>query len=182
MGTALAQEASRRGASVVLVLGPVAHQPLASRGMRVVPVVSAWDMYEAVKKHLPRTDYFIGSAAVVDYRPTFPIQKKIKKHQPSVTLRLSGNPDIIATVGHLNKGRPYCVVGFALETDHMLENAHGKLVRKRLDWIVANRESNMGQSEGAGTLLSRWGDHLDLKKMSKDKLAEKIWSAILNNN
>src|SRR5258708_32145903 len=102
-------------------------------------------------------------------------KRKIKRHEPSVTLKLYGKPDIIAMVGHLGKERPDNVIGFALETDHVLENALKKMARKRMDWIVANRETNMGQSTGEGTLLSRWGDRAPFKKMSKDKLAGKIW-------
>lgn len=187
MGIALAQEALRLGARVTLVLGPVpSPEPQVKRGSRpsglkTVHVISGWDMYQAVKKHLSGTEVFVGSAAVVDYRPASPLRQKIKRHKEAVTLKLYGNPDIIAMVGYLRKARPRCVVGFALETDHMLENAQQKLIRKRMDWIVANRESNMGQSQGAGTLLSRWGDRLDLKKMSKDRLARKIWQKILSS-
>src|SRR5258708_18078144 len=123
MGMALAQEALRLGAQVTLILGPVGHPPQGRARLRVVPVVSAWDMYEAVKKRIQGTDIFVGSAAVVDYRPAAMQKRKIKRHEPSVTLKLYGNPDIIAMVGHLGKERPDNVIGFALETDHVLENA-----------------------------------------------------------
>ena len=179
MGIALAQEAVRLGARVTLVLGPVGHPSPERPRLRVVPIVSAWDMYGAVKKHLHGTDIFIGSAAVVDYRPAVPLKRKIKHHRPSVTLKLYGNPDIVALVGHLRKNRPPVVIGFALETDHVLENARQKLMRKQMDWIMANRESNMGSSQGSGTLLSRWGDRFELKKMPKEKIAQKIWQTIL---
>ena len=181
MGIALANAARKRGAHVTLVLGPVPPSPI-SNGIRVQPVVSGWEMYEAVKKNLSRTDVFIGAAAVVDYRPARPLKSKIKRHTPTVILKLYGNPDIIAMVGHLQQGRPGTVVGFALETDHLLDNALDKLVRKRMDWIVANRESNMGQSRGSATLLSRWGDRIPLKRMTKDRLADRIWNHILKQD
>jgi len=180
MGAALAAEAVRLGARVTLVLGPVGHPPAGSSRLRVIPVVSAWDMYEAVKKNVRKADFFVGTAAVADYRPAIPLKRKIKRHQPSVTLKLYGNPDIIAMAGHLGKNRPRCVIGFALETDRVLENAREKLLRKRLDWIVANRESNLGRSEASGTLLSRWGHQVPLAKMPKEKLAKTIWRTILN--
>jgi phosphopantothenoylcysteine decarboxylase/phosphopantothenate--cysteine ligase len=182
MGIALADAAMRLGAKVTLILGPIGHPPENSAKLRVVPVVSAWDMYEAVKKQLSGTDIFIGSAAVVDYRPAEQIKLKIKRHTPSLTLKLYGNPDIIAMVGHLKKNRPSCVLGFALETDHMVENAVQKMARKHMDWIVANRETNMGQAIGEGTLLSKWGHRVAFQKMTKEKLAQKIWQTILAKN
>jgi phosphopantothenoylcysteine decarboxylase/phosphopantothenate--cysteine ligase len=180
MGIALADHARRLGARVTLILGPTCIQP--SRQVRCIPVISGWDMYQAVKKYLVGTHYFIGAAAVVDYRPAEPLKIKFKRRNPTVTLRLQGNPDIISMVGHLQKGRPSCVLGFALETDHVVENAVDKMARKHMDWIVANRETNMGGSMGEGTLLSRWGHHVSLSKMTKDKLAEKIWQTILKKN
>jgi phosphopantothenoylcysteine decarboxylase/phosphopantothenate--cysteine ligase len=138
-------------------------------------------MYEAVRRHLPGTDVFVGAAAVVDYRPARILKKKIKRRRPSVSLRLVGNPDIIAMIGHLPKNRPVTVIGFALETGHLLENAAEKLMRKRLDWIVANRPSALGQESGEVTLLSRWGDKVTLKRATKVTLAKKIWQTILKN-
>jgi phosphopantothenoylcysteine decarboxylase/phosphopantothenate--cysteine ligase len=181
-GIALAEEAARLGARVTLILGPVRDGATRRSSIRVIPVVSAWDMYNEVKKNLAATDYFIGAAAVVDYRPAVRLTRKFKRHEPAHTLRLHGNPDIIAMVGHLRANRPACVVGFALETDNVIENAAGKMTRKHMDWIFANRETNIGEAIAEGTLLSRWGDHIALKKMSKEKLAAKLWQTILSNN
>ena len=138
-------------------------------------------MSQAVRKHLPGVDIFVGAAAVVDYRPARVTKQKLKRRYPSIRLKLVGNPDIIAMVGHHPKNRPETVVGFALETGRLLERAAEKLVRKRLDWIVANRPSAMGQATGGGTLLSRWGDKVALKPMAKGRLAQKIWQTILKN-
>src|SRR4051812_1501227 len=101
MGMELAREAARLGAHVTLVLGPTLVDFKAPR-VHIVSVVSAWDMYQAVKKHLPGSEVFIGAAAVVDYRPVAPLKRKIKRHDPWISLRLHGNPDIIAMVGHLS--------------------------------------------------------------------------------
>jgi phosphopantothenoylcysteine decarboxylase/phosphopantothenate--cysteine ligase len=178
MGIALAEEAQRLGARVTLILGPTDLRP--GKNVRVVSVISGWDMYQAVKKNLSGTDVFVGAAAVVDYRPAEPLKLKVKRKKESVALKLFGNPDIIAMVGHHKKQRPGSVIGFALETDHMLENAHAKMLRKRMDWILANRESNMGKTSGSGMLLSRWGHRVPLAPMTKDKLAKKIWQTVLN--
>jgi phosphopantothenoylcysteine decarboxylase/phosphopantothenate--cysteine ligase len=180
-------------AKVTLVLGPVPGSEFLVSSSRVhrkpetknkklktIHVVSAWDMYQAVKKYVSGTDVFVGTAAVVDYRPANPLKRKIKHHHPEMSLRLYGNPDIIAMVGHLPKGRPRCVVGFALETDHLMKNALDKLLRKRMDWIMANRESNMGNSKGSGTLLSRWGHRIVFKRTNKEQLAKQIWQSVLN--
>jgi phosphopantothenoylcysteine decarboxylase / phosphopantothenate---cysteine ligase len=180
MGLAIAKQAAELGAHVVVVLGPIPESTAIPRHpkIKIVPVVSAWEMLESVKTHLRGTDIFVGAAAVVDYRPAEPMKLKIKRQKASVTLKLHGNPDIIAMVGHLQKGRPRSVVGFALETDHMEENAFQKLVRKRLDWIVANRETNMGSESGEVTLLSRWGDRISVGRAAKDQIAKKIWQTI----
>ncbi len=180
MGIALALEARRLGAKVTLILGPIPGPAPKAAGLTVVPVVSAWDMGEATKKHLSGTQVFIGAAAVSDYRTMQPLTHKIKRHDESMTLKLYGNPDIIAMVGHHPTRRPKIVVGFALETDHLLQNAALKLLRKRMDWIVANRETNMGKPVGSAVLLNRWAGRIDLPMMTKPQLAKKIWKAVLD--
>jgi phosphopantothenoylcysteine decarboxylase / phosphopantothenate---cysteine ligase len=179
MGIALAQEASRLGAEVTLVLGPVANQPRPAGGMKVVPVVSAREMEQAVEENLEDTQIFIGAAAVSDYRPASTSRTKIKDSAGSVTLKLVRNPDIIARVARRVPERPAIVIGFALETHDLLKFAAGKMQRKGLDWIVANSDSNIGTRSGSATLLSRWGERLPLGKMSKARLASKIWEALL---
>jgi phosphopantothenoylcysteine decarboxylase / phosphopantothenate---cysteine ligase len=179
MGIALAQEASRLGADVTLVLGPVPGGPRYSNGMKVVRVVSAEDMDKAVQENLLDTQVFIGAAAVSDYRPRQTLRKKIKDHTPAVTLRLVRNPDIIAKVALRTPQRPPIVIGFALETHDLMKNAQEKLRSKGLDWIVANQESNIGRERGAATLLSRWGEKIPLGTASKKSLACKIWEALL---
>jgi phosphopantothenoylcysteine decarboxylase / phosphopantothenate---cysteine ligase len=179
MGIALAQEASRLGAEVTLIVGPVANQPRPADEMKIVPVVSAADMDRAVEENLLDTQIFIGAAAVSDYRPVSTARTKIKDGAPSVTLKLVRNPDIIAKVARRVPERPAIVIGFALETHDLLKFAEEKMKRKGLDWIVANSDSNIGKRSGSATLLSRWGERLPLGKMSKVRMASKIWEALL---
>lgn len=182
MGVALAQEAQRLGARVTLVLGPVdaaVTEKLRASTLRTIPVVSAQEMDAAVRKHLPGTQIFIGAAAVADYRPAFMSRQKIKKKKGSLTLRMVRNPDIIARVAQRHLGRPPVVIGFALETRDLLRHAMQKLQAKGLDWIVANREANIGRRQGRATLLSRWGEKITLSTMLKERLAQRIWQALL---
>lgn len=180
MGIALAREARKRGASVTLVLGPIPGPlPDAKAIGRIVSVISARDMDVAVQKHLAGTDVFVGAAAVSDYRPAEPSRQKIKDKADRVSVVLQRNPDIIARVSRPGSKRPTLVVGFALETQSMLRLAQGKLERKGMDWIIANRTENMGSAHATVTLLHRSGETVAFKTMPKPKLAEKIWHTLL---
>jgi phosphopantothenoylcysteine decarboxylase/phosphopantothenate--cysteine ligase len=179
---ALAQEAVRRGARVTLILGPVnGPLPRGRRKIRVVPVVSAREMDAKVQQHLPGTQVFVGAAAVSDYRPVTNLLQKLKRKKAVVHLKLVRNPDIIAKVARRSQGRPALVVGFALETRDLIRRARTKLRRKGLDWIVANRESNLGSSRGAVTILSRWHDRITIRRLPKEQLAVKIWETLLSH-
>ncbi|HVO32293.1 MAG TPA: phosphopantothenoylcysteine decarboxylase [Elusimicrobiota bacterium] len=188
MGAALAQEAQRLGARVTLVLGPVPRSPWMSANgsskvleeMKIIRVVSAEEMAEAVRKQLPGTQIFVGAAAVSDYRPLQPAKRKIKDRDENVVLKLARNPDIIAQVARRGPRRPSVVIGFALETNDLMKNARQKLQSKGLDWIVANRATNIGKAQGAAKMLSRWGEEITLGRMPKQKLAARIWDALLS--
>ncbi|MFA5976471.1 MAG: phosphopantothenoylcysteine decarboxylase [Elusimicrobiota bacterium] len=186
MGIALARIAHELGAEVTLILGPVdsgRQESLAAengnKGITVVPVITAQEMEAAVDKHLLDTQIFIGAAAVSDYRPLSFHKQKIKKASDPLSIQFVPNPDIIAKVARRTPDRPYVVIGFALETRDLIENAQKKLRDKGLDWIVANRETSIGKKRGAATLLSRWGERIPLGTMSKTELARKIWEALL---
>lgn len=139
MGYALAQAAVEAGAQTILVSGPV-NLPIPER-VHFVPVESALDMHNAVMAHLDDTAIFIGSAAVADYRPEQVESGKIKKSVQGLRLDFVENPDIVAEVAeHEN----IYVVGFAAETDNLVEHAKEKLRRKKLDMIVANDVSRKG--------------------------------------
>lgn len=134
MGYAVAAVASARGHEVVLISGPVALQRPPS--VRVVDVVSARDMLAAVSGHVATSDVLIMCAAVADWRPRAMSERKLKKRMMSPVLELVSNPDILGEVLPSKGNRLF--IGFAAETDDVLEEARGKLVRKGLDMIVAN--------------------------------------------
>jgi len=134
-GHAIARAAADAGADVILISGPVELPDPA--GTNVVRVESARDMLEAVEKSLP-ADVAIFAAAVADWRVAEPNRGKIKKGNDLPKLVLAENPDILATIASRKSGRPALVIGFAAETEHVIENAKMKLARKHCDWILAN--------------------------------------------
>lgn len=135
-GYALAVAAAAAGADVTLISGPVDLD--APDGVRLIKVESAQDMLAQVEKALP-VDVAIFAAAVADWRVVNAGTQKIKKTQGGLPhLELTENPDILSTVSHLAKNRPALVIGFAAETENLIENATSKLQRKGCDWIVAN--------------------------------------------
>ena len=135
-GHAIAAAAAQAGADVTLVSGPV-NLPDPD-GIRTVRVTTARDMMAAVENALP-ADVAIFAAAVADWSIAAPGEQKIKKSKDGLpSLSLVENPDILATVAHLKDRRPKLVIGFAAETEHVIEHAKAKLRRKGCDWIVAN--------------------------------------------
>ena len=140
MGYALATAAREAGARVTLISGPTALT--APANLTMISVISALDMQTAVESVITDCDIFIGCAAVADYRPTHIHDQKMKKNAETLTLELTRNPDIISLVA-ARPNKPF-VVGFAAETENLLENARGKLIQKKLDLIIANR---IGQPE-----------------------------------
>jgi phosphopantothenoylcysteine decarboxylase/phosphopantothenate--cysteine ligase len=180
MGIALASEAARLGAQVILILGPTgSSSPRPRKNLRLAHVVSGIEMQKKVRHHLPGAQVFVGAAAVSDYRPATFSRQKIKEKPAVMSLKLVLNPDIIAEVARRGPRRPSVVIGFALETQDMMGHAADKLRSKGLDWIVANRETNLGSPEGSATLISRWGERIPLGHMSKERLAKHIWKALL---
>jgi phosphopantothenoylcysteine decarboxylase / phosphopantothenate---cysteine ligase len=134
MGFAVANAAREAGAEVVLVSGPVTLPTPA--GVRRVDVESAADMLDAVLLEIERTDIFVSTAAVADYRPTHTYDQKIKKTSEHIDLTMQRTADIVGTVA-ARAQRPF-VVGFAAETESVEQNARGKLLKKNLDMIAAN--------------------------------------------
>lgn len=135
MGFAIAEMASRRGAQVTLIAGPV--NLATPTGVTRIDVISAFNMYEQVHQTVSEQDIFIGCAAVADYRAKTVAENKIKKQGEEVVITLVKNPDIVASVGQLTINRPY-VVGFAAETQNVEEYARLKRQQKQLDLICAN--------------------------------------------
>ncbi len=177
MGFAVARAARRRGAEVVLVTGPV---ELASpEGVRVVRVETAEQMARAVAEEVSSIDLFVAAAAVSDYRPRNPAPRKLKKSEGDETLVLGRTPDILAMVGEVFDGRPDApvLVGFAAETEDLIENARAKLERKRCDLVVANRVgapgAGFGGDRNAVSLVEKGAEPREVEG-TKDQVAEGI--------
>ncbi|CEN53035.1 putative coenzyme A biosynthesis bifunctional protein CoaBC (Includes: Phosphopantothenoylcysteine decarboxylase; Phosphopantothenate--cysteine ligase) [Capnocytophaga canimorsus] len=148
MGIALANEVSRQGGEVDLVLGPTSEKNIDEK-IRVHRVISAQQMYQATISRFDKTDVAILSAAVADYTPLTKASEKIKKKEGGLNIALIPTKDILATLGEMKKNQ--CLVGFALETHNELENAKQKLQRKNLDAIVLNSLNDEGAGFGTDT-------------------------------
>jgi len=179
-GTAIARALLALGARVSFVTGPADVMPPA--GAEVIRVETAAEMLAAVDAVLP-ADAAVFAAAVADWRVASAATSKIKKTGKGdlPDLKLAENRDILAKIAKAAKGRPQLVVGFAAETDDVVENAQKKLERKGCDWIVANDVSPesgiMGGSENAVTLITSKGADV-WPRMSKDEVAAKLASRI----
>ena len=174
MGYALAIVARRRGATVTLISGPTA-LPVPS-GVDFIPVSSAVEMREAVMQHFKAADMVIKSAAVADFRPSTRADDKIKKKGGPLTLTLERNPDILAEIGKKKEGR--ILIGFAMESEDLVENAKAKLMKKNLDLIVANDVKQSGAGFQTDTnivkILDRAGGIEELPLMDKMEVAGRI--------
>jgi len=135
MGFALARAAREAGANVTLISGPV-NLPTPENVDRI-DVISALEMYAVAEREAAHADLFIGAAAIADYRPSDASCQKIKKSDDEISLALTKNLDVIAMVANL-EARPKLVVGFAAETESVLEHAQGKLIKKNLNFVIAN--------------------------------------------
>jgi phosphopantothenoylcysteine decarboxylase/phosphopantothenate--cysteine ligase len=174
MGYALAEEAKKQGAHVILVSGPV--QLPKPSGIDVVSVESAEDMYQAVLNVFDEADIVIKTAAVADYRPRVSYDHKVKKQTGNVMIELERTKDILLELG--KRKTKQILVGFAAETNNLAEYAQAKLKKKNADMIVANNV----KAEGAGfgtdtnivTLFKRDGTVSELPIMSKTAVAQKI--------
>jgi phosphopantothenoylcysteine decarboxylase/phosphopantothenate--cysteine ligase len=174
-GSAIGKALAALGAEVVFVTGPADVPP--PTGVQVVRVQTAAEMYDAVHASMP-VDVAIFAAAVADWRVTSAASHKLKKSKEGLpALELAENPDILASVSQLKKGRPALVVGFAAETDDVLANAKAKRKRKGCDWIVANDVSPetgiMGGPENDVVLITADMSE-DWPRMGKYAVAEKL--------
>ena len=178
MGYAIAREAMLRGAEVTLISGPVALKPVP--GVKLVPIITAQDMLEAVQAALPQTDILIKAAAVADYRPATVADEKMKKKDGELSIPLERTADILAWVSE-NRHEGLFVCGFSMETENMLENSRGKLIKKGLDMIVANNLKTQGAGFGVETnvvtLITR-DEIKELPLMGKDEVAGKLLDEI----
>ena len=178
MGYAIAHAAMLRGADVTLVSGPVSIAP--PPFVRVVPVLSAEDMFQAVTSVSDSQDAIIKAAAVADYTPLSVSDQKVKKKDGEMSIELKRTKDILKFLGeHKPDGQFLC--GFSMETENMLRNSRKKLEQKHVDMIVANSLRTSGAGFGTDTnvvtLITRDGEE-ELPLMSKEEVAHQILNRI----
>ena len=178
-GYALAEDAYRRGARVTVI--STVDLPVVS-GVSVVSVETAQQMQDAVTAEAGSADVVIMAAAVADFRPVLSVEGKIKKHQGVPTITLEPTPDILAQLGSL-KPAHQVLVGFAAETENLVDNARGKLERKNLDLIVANDVSAPGvgfaHDTNAVTILSASGEMKSVSLANKRTIATAVLDSVV---
>lgn len=179
MGYAIAQAAARRGAEVTLVSGPVNLK--APLGVKLVPVTSAGEMFQAVTEASSSQDVIIKAAAVADYRPKYVGTEKTKKKDGDMNLEMERTDDILAWLGtHRQPGQVLC--GFSMETENMLENSQAKLEKKHVDMIVANNLKTAGAGFGTDTnvvtIITKEGAE-ELAMMTKEQVAHQLLNRIM---
>lgn len=174
MGYAIARCAMERGAQVTLITGETSIQK--PPFVKVIPVISAADMFEAVKENMDEADFIIKSAAVADYTPAVVADEKIKKKDGDMSIPLTRTTDILKYVGQ-NRKAGQVICGFAMETKDLIENATKKLNSKNVDMIVANNLKVTGAGFGTDTnvvtLIKKDGTK-ELPMMTKDEVAKAI--------
>jgi phosphopantothenoylcysteine decarboxylase/phosphopantothenate--cysteine ligase len=179
MGYALAKAASRRGAAVTLISGPV-DLPQPSY-MDVVDVTTAQQMYEAVMARAPQADIILKAAAVADYRPAAVAENKVKKTDGDLSIPLVRTRDILAELGAQKRPGQF-ICGFSMETENMVENSQKKLVKKNLDMIAANNLKDPGAGFAVDTnrltLITAQGTQ-ELPLLSKEQAANALLDEIL---
>ena len=178
MGYALARVAKRRGAEVTLVSGPTfLNSPY---GVKEIRVTTAKEMQQAVVEHMVQVDAVVMAAAVSDYRPKVTASEKIKKSDDNESLELERTDDILFQLGELKNNQ--ILVGFAAETENVLENAKEKLQQKNLDFIVANdltaASAGFGSDTNEVTILWPGGEVENLPLESKEVIAAHIWNRV----
>ena len=180
MGYSLAEKARDFGAEVSLISGPVSLSPIPE--VHMLPVETAEEMAIAVKNNCSDADYLFMVAAVSDYSPADPSDKKIKRNSENKSIDLKPALDILESIKGKTKGK---VIAFALETHDGEAEAQRKLVEKGSDFIILNYANEKGagfeSSTNRVTIFSKSGDQIELKKDRKDRIAKKIIEYILNN-
>lgn len=181
MGYAIANDAAKRGANVTLISGPVSVKALPQ--VKVIDVVSAKDMFEAVKDNFKTQDIVVKAAAVADYTPVIVADNKIKKSDEDMCIKVKRTEDILKYVSENRTPNQY-ICGFSMETENLFENSRAKLEKKKLDMIAANSLKVEGAGFGVDTnviTLITKDDMIKLPLMSKADVASEILSQILRN-
>jgi phosphopantothenoylcysteine decarboxylase / phosphopantothenate---cysteine ligase len=179
MGYSIARAARNRGAEVILISGRTNLRP--PEGVKLINVYSAEDMYNAVREHFDDVDIVIKSAAVGDYKPKTKSNIKMKKSDSDMQIELTRNKDILYEVGKMKKNQ--IIVGFAAETNELLENAKIKIEKKNLDLIVANdvtmEKAGFGVDTNTVNIIKENGETISLPNMLKEEVAHKILDVLL---
>lgn len=180
MGFEIANAAASLGAEVILVSGPT-HQTVSNGLIKVIHIISASQMYDAVHDYFDSVDVAILSAAVADYRPKNVSATKIKKNGPELIIELEKTKDILASLGKIRTHQ--FLVGFALETNNELENAKGKLKAKNLNLIVLNSLNDKGAGFGGSTnkvtFITEHQDIIQHDLKSKQEVAVDLMNQII---
>ncbi len=181
MGVAIADEFAKLGAEVTLVLGP-SHQTPSEQSVSVIKIESAEEMFNACQALFASSDIAILSAAVADYKPKTVAESKIKKKDTELTLELTKTTDILETLGKQKKYQ--LLVGFALETENIIENAKEKIKKKNLDFIIANSAAEIGAGFGVDTnkitIIDKHNKLHNFELKSKQDVAKDIVNFALN--
>jgi len=175
MGYSIAKAARSRGAEVVLVSGP-SYLPKPG-GITHVPVVTAEEMLDASIRYFTQSTIVIMAAAVADYRPTKSYPTKVKKEATSLVIEMERTADVLKYMGSRKK-KGQLLVGFALETDNVEENARKKLKEKNLDLVVANAPAGLDSDFNQVTILGAQGKREELPPLKKEEVAERILDTV----
>lgn len=181
MGYAIAMEARDRGAEVVLVSGPT--ELKSPEGIKVIKVETNEEMFDAVRAEYNSCDIVVKSAAVSDYKPKDYSKEKIKKGEGNLIVEFTRDNDILKYLGDNKKQQ--ILIGFAAESNDVIDNAHKKLSKKNLDYIVANNitesDAGFGTDTNRVTIIRRDGAIKSLDSMSKRAVGCELFNMILNN-
>lgn len=179
MGYAIAEEARDRGADVTLISGPTNEEP--PIGVNIIKVTTNSEMRDKVLSLYDNSDIVIKSAAVADYKPKEYSNQKIKKGEGSLVIELVRDNDILKELGDKKKNQ--ILVGFAAESQNVVENAKKKIEKKNLDYIVANditsKDTGFASSDNKVIIITKEGEEFALEKMSKRKVARNLFDIIL---
>jgi phosphopantothenoylcysteine decarboxylase/phosphopantothenate--cysteine ligase len=182
MGFDIAQKAAESGAEVILVSGPT-HQKISHPNVKVIPVVSAEEMYDTCHKYFNEVDVAIAAAAVADYRPKNKATQKIKKSDAAFVIEMEKTKDILASLGAIKNNQ--FLIGFALETENEIEHAKQKIQKKNLDLIVLNSLNDLGAGFGHVTNKITFIDkNFNIEPMnlkSKEAVAQDIINKIIQH-
>jgi len=181
MGIAIARSSFIRGADVKVILGPGSVK--IPSYIDVVKVRSAEEMSQAVQQHFEWCDYFMSSSAVADYTPVTRLENKMKKGVGNLSLEMKRTKDILQSIQKI-KNTKQKVIGFSVETENLIENSRKKLIRKKMDLIVANNPNLKGAGFAGDTnqveIITK-SDHITLPLLSKKETADKILDYILES-